>query len=930
MRPFSGGRRLDRPGAARRVARWCALWGLLATGASIGRGQTPAPAGSPQAGSPQAGSPQAETNAAPSATQFEALTRGAAHEAGLIDLYRFESRVYARLGSAHWDQPLLAFTSIAAGAAAAGNSFPYGEQWIVAFRRVGDRVQVLRKNLRYEAPAGTPLEKAVRLNYLDSVLMTLPIACHDAPGGDVLIDLSDVFLGNFAKLPSRDFDRNRSRWKSARAYPDNVELQVEATFGSHPLQKPLDASGESGYVDENSATVVLHYSLLRLPDEGYRPRLADPRLGHFVAVTRDFGTSDRDTTFVRRIQRWRLEKAAPALPLSPPREQIVWWIENTVPYEYVPAVEAGILEWNKAFARIGFQDALAVRRQTEQDDFAPEDARYCTFRWTATPQTTAISNVRCNPLTGEILDGDILFDASWVRFWDQQQAVARLPNPAGNRPEDVRIGEIVSPLLAAEHALRTAPASSSQAQCACCQVGSLMRAQVPLALAAVRLQPPPGGPSDEQADVLVQQLVKNVVLHEVGHSLGLRHNFRGSAGRRSDRLHDREFTAANGLSASVMDYAPINLALPGQPQGDYAPITLGAYDYWAVAYAYGEFAGDERQALRELAAQSIQSELQYAGDEDASASYDPQVNWYDLGDDVLQFAVQRMDLADAVLASLADNWVAEGESWTRLRGVLLSAWQQYGDAAVLIVRHVGGRRVSRDARGDGARLPILPESADRQREALRIAVDRLLCDEPISASPDLLRRAATPLWTHWGFNADDYEGKVGLPYYDYVYALQHLVLYELLGNGERLRRMETNEALVDGEEEPLRIAELFATLNAGVWNATWLPAADGEAPRQLPKTRRNLQRLHVACLLDMVRGRDAVAAVQPAYADVRKWAHPFPGEARSLARQQLKQLRVALRSAGQTQRWDDVSAAHLQELADLIDGSLKDGADGVP
>ena len=156
--------------------------------------------------------------------------------------------------------------------------------------------------------------------------------------------------------------------------------------------------------DPRGITVVIHYSFVKLPDPMYRPRLADDRVGHFLSASHDYGSTDPDNNFVRMVNRWRLEKADPRAKLSPPRKQIIWYIEDNVPNEYRPFVEAGILEWNKAFEAIGFRNAIDVRWQTEgRDDFDPEDTNYCTFRWITTP-----SHVRQlswpagnNPLTGE-------------------------------------------------------------------------------------------------------------------------------------------------------------------------------------------------------------------------------------------------------------------------------------------------------------------------------------------------------------------------------------------------------------------------------------------------------------------------------------------------------------------------------------------------
>src|SRR6185437_12823977 len=206
-----------------------------------------------------------------------------------------------------------------------------------------------------------------------------------------------------------------------KGFPENMELEVEATFDGGPgmIRGPHD-----GVADHRGITVVIHYSLIRPHGFGYRPRMADDRVGHFLSASKDFGVSDPDSNFVRMINRWRLEKANSRAKLSPPKKQIVWYVEDTVPIEYRPYVEEGIREWNKAFERIGFKDAIAVRwEEPGRDEFDPEDTNYCTFRWVTGEMGGAMSCMRANPMTGEIVDGDVVFDASFIRHWKQQYAL---------------------------------------------------------------------------------------------------------------------------------------------------------------------------------------------------------------------------------------------------------------------------------------------------------------------------------------------------------------------------------------------------------------------------------------------------------------------------------------------------------------------------
>ena len=353
---------------------------------------------------------------------FGEVTTGAKTYDGLFKMYQVDDHLYAEIRPNQFNQMYLAPIAIARGMASAGTPLNFGDEWILSFRRVGDNIQLIRKNVHYEAPKGTPLEKAVEQNYTDSILLALPIVSINPMTQGAVIDFSSIFLTDFAGLGLGAMDRSRSSWHKIKAFENNVELEVEATFGSRLGTSRARSFGDDGVVDPRGVTLVIHYSLAKRPESGYKPRFADQRVGHFISATKDFGSSSSETTFVRRINRWRLEKANPEAKLSPPKKQMVWWVENTVPHEYRPYVEEGILEWNKAFEKIGFRNAIGVRWQNDQDEFDPEDINYCTFRWITTPSTFAMSGLRADPISGEMIDGDVIFDASWIRAWKQEYA----------------------------------------------------------------------------------------------------------------------------------------------------------------------------------------------------------------------------------------------------------------------------------------------------------------------------------------------------------------------------------------------------------------------------------------------------------------------------------------------------------------------------
>ncbi|MCA9236700.1 MAG: zinc-dependent metalloprotease [Planctomycetales bacterium] len=869
--------------------------------------------------------------------KFAEVVKHAKHLPGLLDLYHDDQHLYAALTPADFDKSLLAPMAVAAGAGAAGTAFNFDEQWIVAFRRTGDRVQLVRKNVRYTAPADSPLAKAVAQGYRDSVLMTLAVVSDDAPHDAVLVDLSEVFFGNFANFSTGSIDRSKSRWFAVKVFPKNLELQVEATFDGSPVPAGSGTNGDTGYVDSRGVTLVLHYSLVELPPAGYRPRLADPRIGHFVSAVKNFDSPDPDSLFVRRINRWRLEKADPQAKLSPPKQQLVWWIEDTVPLAYRPYVEAGILEWNKAFERIGFQNAIAVRWQGEQDDFDPEDVNFCTFRWITSPYGYAMSNLRSNPATGEIVDADIIFDSSWIRYWQRERAYLIGADEAGGDESAILgVGEIVSPMMAAQYAadlsatalgapsrerLRAgnpaaATIATGNSPPSACRYAATLESQLAAGRALL-----PGGELPPEA---LGQIIKAVVMHETGHSLGLRHNFRGSCFHPCDELHDVQLTRRQGLLSSVMDYAPLNIAPRGQVQGDYAATTLGPYDYWAIEYAYKEVAPeDEAAELQRIAARSVEPDLAFASDEDYSAAHDPRTNQYDLGADPLEFARERLALAADGLQGIEDRLVRNGESWSRLRPAVVALWRQYGDAAFLAARFVGGRQLSHDARGDSAHEPLAPVPPSQQRAALEFLAQQILIEEPVPRRPDLLRRMSTDQWTHWGVDTRSYEGKVGISYYDFVQAIQEVAFAELLGSGSRLRRIETNLAMSDDADNPLQLAEVFQTFYDAAWGATFAAIESGAAAPS-SQVMRGLQQLHIRYLTEILANETRAKSPALAFAHFSGERGEYPEDARSLALADLMTLRALLQRVVNVDEplADATTAAHLQACLYNIEQAL--------
>ncbi|MCC6420302.1 MAG: zinc-dependent metalloprotease [Gemmataceae bacterium] len=872
---------------------------------------------------------------------IEKFIKGAREIDGLFKLYQKDEHLYAEIKPPQLNRPLLCPIAIARGMGMGGFTLNFDEQWVLLFKKVSDtKLHLIRRNVRFHAQPGSPVAKAVEITYTDSILAAIPIRSMNPKTSGLLIDLADIFMTDFAQLSIGMLDRSRTTWHKVKAFPKNIEIQVAATFAGG---RGMFRGGDS-VIDPRGTTVVIHYGLVELSEGGYQPRLADDRVGHFLSVTKDFSSDSKDTSFVRHVNRWRLERADTDAKnknkLSVPKKKIVFWIENSVPYEYRAYVREGILEWNKAFAKVGFRDAIEVRQQ-ENEVFDPEDINYNTFRWITTGGAFAMGPSRANPLTGELLDADIIFDADLIRMWKQE---AKLFRAAGKSAEElpslIRATRQGWDLLGTpqargslswddRHGLlvrKSEDGADPRAHLAAlrqgvCRCGSSLRHELGLMGLALILRGQPGKAGDAIPEELIGQAVKYVVMHEVGHTLGLRHNFKASAMLKNEQLHDTSLTRVKGLAGSVMDYLPVNLAPRGVKQGDYFMTTLGPYDYWAIEYAYKPLDGGtegEWSKLQEIARRGAEPGHDYGTDEDMFGTSDPHINVWDLGADTMKFAMDRMLLSQELMKDLADKAVEKGEGYQRVRqafGLLLG---QYGNGAYLVASHVGGEFAHRDHRDDPkGRDPLVPVQAARQRKALEFLKNHVLTDKYFQFPPQLLRRLAADRWSHWGNEGTFYSG-VDYPVHGRVLGIQRVVLNHLL-DPTVLNRIQNNALKTDADDNPLTVGEVFRTLTDGIWNEH--PIKDAPAPKGVGKSnviRRNLQREHVKELSNLVLGSNGNGGGFMVV--FGRGSGRVPPDAKSLARLHLREIQGRIGNAlgERGGALDDTARAHLEECRERI------------
>jgi hypothetical protein len=597
-----------------------------------------------------------------------------------------------------FDQDILYFTSVAKGSGSGSVGLEWaggGEGGVIQFQRVGPKVMVVQKNLRFRAGNGGPgIEKGIDASFPDSIIASLPIIRTDA--GKVIVDATSLVVRDAAGFAASSAGGGRG---GGRGGPQAVELVAGTSWRFDPARSAIYLPHTKGFPKNSEVEVTvtyeavsggartapearvltgrLHYSFVE-PPTGYKPRLADPRIGVQGIRFVDYSLPPTATNVVEWVRRHRLEKKDPNAALSEPKQPIVYYLDAAVPEPTRSAMKDGFLWWNKAFEAAGFKNALEIRDTPA--DMDPMDVRYNQIYWVDRDERGySTGGGLTDPRTGEILAARVRLESDRVRtvsrYWQTYEPPVNRGGGGGDG-DDFEEGFLDAGL------------------------------------------PPYSTPETEQQLVLLRQAL--LTAHETGHTLGFDHNWNSS-------MNDR---------ASVMEYPSPRIKIVNGKIDltDAYQKQIGAYDIMTVRYAYTEFApAMEKTGLDNIVKDMRKQGLMY------TPSTDPRWNRYDDGPDPAEYMRQAAAQRKILLANYGPAILKDGEPYGDLRGIRL--WMTYLHHRWSIdsgVRYIGGMYTNFAVKGES--LPpteIVP--AAKQREILGLLLDdvdpaNLAIPEPLLAS----------------------------------------------------------------------------------------------------------------------------------------------------------------------------------------------------
>jgi Met-zincin/Domain of unknown function (DUF5117)/Domain of unknown function (DUF5118) len=655
--------------------------------------ETPTPAEAPTPPRPGGQGPQA---AEPQPYE-KVITKEAKTTKGIFTVHQIKERYFYEIPKDQLDKEFLWNTQIAKTTLGAGYGGGQLVDHVVRWELRGNRVLLRNINYGIAADPKEPIGTAVKAANNDTILMSFPVAAFTANGAPV-IDVGRLFTTDITEFSARQrlgatgFDGSRTFVDRISPYPENLEAEITVTYTRNPTPAGANAPPQvlpAGAIRPGSATVVLHHSMVKLPEKPMTPRLFDERIGYFTTSNLNFSYDPYRAKQVRYIARWRLQKKDPTAAVSEPVKPIVYYIDAATPTKWVPWVKKGVEDWQVAFEAAGFRNAIVARpapNPQEDPQFSPEDVRYSVIRWLPSTIENAMGPHISDPRTGEILNADIQVYHNIMNLLRDWYFV---------------------------------------------QVG-------PLDPRAQKLPLP---------DELMGRLIENVIAHEVGHTLGFQHNMKASSMYPQEKIRDRDWVHRMGHTPSIMDYARFNYVAQPEDQIDVADLVprIGPYDIWATKWGYTPIAdiktpSDEKPLLDQWAHEQDKTPwLRFSTANSAGSDPGELTEAVGDADAIKSTALGLKNLQRVVKLLMPATAYKQGEPYDDLAevyGRILAQWTLEMNHVSAIV---GGFDSQQKSVGQKGRI-FTPVPKARQKEAVSFLVDNALNTPNWVVDPEILRR----------------------------------------------------------------------------------------------------------------------------------------------------------------------------------------------
>jgi hypothetical protein len=662
-----------------------------------------------------------------------------------------------------------------------------------------DKLEFSRVNTRFWYDKNNPVSKTASVDKPEAVFLVEKTVAEDADG--YLISADGLFISE--KLdpvkpllppgipPTAIFNLGmlntaKSRYANVRSFPNNSDIIVDLAYDN---PAPYN-SGTSDITDARYVRVRMQHSLIAMPENDFRSRRDDPRVGYFSQFIND-QTSISTVPYKDIIHRWHLKKKDPNAAVSEPVEPIVYWIENTTPLEYRQIIVDAGLKWNEAFEKAGFRNAVQMKIMPDDADWDPADIRYNVIRWvsSASPTYGAIGPSFVNPKTGQIIGADITiewFSGSATPIFDELfKGFAAT-------------GNLQYPGIDPHHAAN-------------CSLANELKGQLLTGMTVLDATEA----SATEVKEMHKQFLIYLIMHEMGHTLGLNHNMKASQMLSPAEINNTEITHKQGLIGSVMDYPAINIALDRSKQGDYYTTMAGPYDQWAIEYGYTPFSeAEEAEGLKKIISRSTDPKLTFGNDGDdmraPGKAMDPRVNINELTSDAIGYAEDRFKIVNGIMGKLVQKYTKEGQSYAELRTRYTVLLSQRLSMVSAVSRYIGGIYVDRSfPEQKSATKPFTPVDLATQKRAMDVLTKYVFAPNAFDADAQVYaylqpqRRGFTQNSTGDDFRITDYLLQVQTSG-----ALSHLL------HGATLQRL-TNSRLYGNQYS---VASMMSDLQKGIFN----------------------------------------------------------------------------------------------------------------